>query len=41
MAKNKKAAAAVSDNELRKRSQWRDVWKRLTRNKMQRPFRAT
>ena len=35
MAKKKKeSAVAVEDNSLRKRSQWRDVWKRLRRNKL-------
>ena len=34
MAKTKKNTAAVSDDSLRKRSQWRDVWKRLRRNKL-------
>jgi len=32
MAKNK--AKVVSDDSLKKRSQWRDVWKRLRRNKL-------
>ncbi len=34
MAKSKKKNGAVSDDSLRKRSQWRDVWKRLRRNKL-------
>ncbi len=35
MSKTKeKKTAAVSDESLRKRSQWRDVWKRLRRNKL-------
>ncbi len=33
MAKKNKTAV-VSDDSLRKRSQWRDVWKRLRRNKL-------
>jgi len=34
LAKKKEKDAVVMDDELRKRSQWRDVWKRLRRNKM-------
>ena len=34
MAKKKNSRSAVSDDSLRKRSQWRDVWKRLRRNKL-------